>query len=168
MAKTSAPSKMNAISLLKEDHKKVKELFEKFEKTENAQTKKKIAEEAINDLKIHAQIEEEIFYKEANSEIGDEENLLNEAKEEHHVAKMLIAELDQLDRVDEVYEAKFTVLAENVRHHIKEEEGELFPEVKKSDLELDEMGQRMFERKQELMKSGVPASAEEELVSASR
>jgi hemerythrin-like domain-containing protein len=156
----------NAITLLKEDHRKVKDLFDQFEDSEDSQEKMKIAQEALQELKIHAAIEEEIFYptvREAMKE--DEQSIMEEAEQEHHVAKVLIAELDQLKEMDEIYEAKFIVLAENVRHHIKEEEGEMLPEAKKTDADMEGLGEQMMQRKQELQERGVPATEEESMVS---
>jgi hypothetical protein len=162
--KAKKEPKMDAIELLKEDHKKVKDLFDQFEDEENADRKKEIAEEAIQELKVHAVLEEEIFYPAVRAEIEDEENIMEEAQEEHHVAKVLIAELDQLKEMNETYEAKFMVLAENIRHHIKEEEGEMLPEAKKTDLDMEDLAQKMTERKEELLRDGVPATSEEEMV----
>jgi len=107
-------SKEDAIAILKSDHNKVKNLFEQFEHADNRRLKKKIAAEAIKELKIHAEIEEKIFYPTVRYDV--EEDLMNEADEEHHVAKLLIAELDQMDGSEDHWEAKFTVLAENNRY----------------------------------------------------
>lgn len=139
----------DAIKLLKEDHKKVKDLFDEFEDTDDNEEKKEIALKACAELKVHAKVEEEIFYPAADEELEDEE-LVAEAHEEHHVVKQLIEELEGGDLEPTVFNAKFTVLAENVRHHIKEEEGELFPEVKDTDIDLEDMGLRLMERKQQL------------------
>jgi hemerythrin-like domain-containing protein len=144
----------DAIALLKEDHKKVKDLFDKFEKAKNSDEKERICQEAIKELKIHTTIEEEIFYPTVRQALGQEEEdaeLLNEAAEEHRVAKTIIEALEDMSADDEDFEAKFTVLAENVRHHIKEEEGELFPEARDADLDFKELGGKMQGRKEELM-----------------
>jgi hypothetical protein len=162
--KTKKEPAMDAITLLKEDHKKVKDLFDQFEEAEDAKTKKEIAQKAIDELKVHAAIEEDIFYPAVKKEIDDEDNIMHEAEEEHHVAKVLIAELDQLDKMDETYEAKFIVLAENIRHHIKEEEGEMLPEAKKTDIDMEALGQEMMARKETLLREGVPATSEEQMV----
>lgn len=143
---------MNAVALIKADHKKVKALFSEFEKTEEMEEKIRIAHEAIKELKIHAIIEEDIFYPAVRQEIGDEE-LMNEAEEEHRVAKTLIKELEKADSSDEHFEAKFTVLAENVRHHIKEEETEMLPETKDLELDLNELGKQMADRKEQLLEN---------------
>ncbi|HTL70155.1 MAG TPA: hemerythrin domain-containing protein [Candidatus Eisenbacteria bacterium] len=133
--------------LLREDHNRVKELFQEFEDAEGAQEKKRIAETAIRELKIHTAIEEEIFYPAVRQELG-EGDLVDEALEEHHVAKLLIEELESMDADNPKYEAKFKVLSESVKHHIEEEESEMLPKAEQAD--IDEIGEEMIERKQEL------------------
>jgi hypothetical protein len=154
----------DALVLLRKDHDKVKGLFEEFEKTENTRQKKKIVADVIKELKIHAAIEEEIFYPALRGQKLDKE-LMNEADEEHHVAKLLIAELDQMDGSEDHWEAKFTVLSENIKHHIKEEEGEIFPKARNLDVDYVALGKKLQVRKQKLMKDGVPPSAEEKMMS---
>ena len=156
-------SKEDAISIIKMDHDKVKVLFARFEASDNLREKKKIAAEAIMELKIHAEIEEKIFYPSVREDV--EEDIMYEADEEHHVAKLLIAELDQMDGSEEHWEAKFTVLAENIRHHIKEEEGEMLPQARALDIDFEEIGRKLLAKKQELKKNGVPPSDEEKLIS---
>src|ERR1700730_3733803 len=107
----------HAIAILKKDHEKVKGLFEQFEKAETSAAKKKIMEEALRELKIHAILEEEVFYPAVRRHVGGE--IMNEADEEHHVARVLIAELDHTTDRNDHRDAKFTVLAENARDHIK-------------------------------------------------
>ena len=141
---------LDAIHLLKEDHAKVKGLFEDFENTEDQKEQQDIAGKVIQELTIHAEIEEEIFYP-AVREAIEESDIMDEAEEEHHVAKVLMEELKHMDSSNEHFAAKFTVLAENVRHHIKEEEGDMLPKAKKADLDMEQLGQQMMERKQELM-----------------
>ncbi len=121
--------------LLRADHKKVKGLFEEFEKTESASGMQKIFDEVACELKIHTQVEEDIFYPAAERLIHDEK-LLAEANEEHHVVHVLIEELEKIDPAagaeqKKIFRAKFTVLAENVKHHIIEEEGDMFPKFDK-------------------------------------
>jgi hemerythrin superfamily protein len=161
---SKAKSDTNAISLLKRDHEAVKALFDQFEDAENPAEKQKIISEAIHELKIHATIEEEIFYPAVRNEV--ENNILNEAEVEHHVARMLIAELDEAKDTEEYRNARFTVLAEAVRHHIKEEEGQMFPQAKDRDTDLDSLGEQMMQRKEELESDGVPADSEHEIVAA--
>jgi hemerythrin-like domain-containing protein len=163
MRASTTQTKENAITILKNDHKKVKELFEQFEQTDSLSKKKKIAEEAITELKIHAEIEEKIFYPVVRRELS-EDDLMNEADEEHHVAKLLIAELEQMDGSEDHWEAKFTVLAENIRHHIKEEEGEMLPKARKENIDLDALGDEMLTAKETLKQHGVPPCDEEKLI----
>jgi len=153
----------DAINILKKDHEKVKDLFNKFEKSEDRREKKKIAAEAIKELKIHTLIEEEIFYPIVRGQVED--GLMNEAEEEHHVAKLIIAEIEQMKLSDDQFDAKFKVLAENVRHHIREEEGKMFPEARSSDMEFGILGEALTARKQELMEKGLPPSEEKQKVS---
>lgn len=146
---------MDAIELLKADHKKVKGLFREFEQAgERAyKTKQRIAEQVFHELEVHSRIEEEIFYPAVKERrVAEGAELVAESIEEHHVVDVLINELKALDPEHEQYEAKFTVLTENVEHHIEEEEGEMFPAVReKMGKELDALGQKMEARKKELM-----------------
>lgn len=150
---------MNPFAILKEDHKKVKALFKEYEDAGDRAFKKKgdIAEKVMHELEVHAKLEEELFYPKVKVGVDKEaRHLVNEAYEEHHVVKMLIAELKELKPEDEVFDAKFTVLMENVKHHIKEEENELFPEAKDSINGLSEpLAEEMESRKQEL-KTEIP------------
>ena len=139
---------MDAVSMLREDHRKVKQLFEQFELATDAASKKEIAQTALKELKVHAALEEELFYPAVRREI-DEEEKIDEALEEHHVAKLLIAELSRMKPTDEHFDAKFKVLAESVKHHIEEEEGEVIPKVE-GQIDTDGLGEKMAERKQTL------------------
>jgi len=154
----------SAIAMLKEDHENVKDLFDKFEETNGSATKAKIVSEAVTQLKIHATIEEELFYPSVRQEIEDEEGIMDEADEEHHVAKVLIAELEKMTGDEEHWEAKFKVLAESVRHHIKEEEGKMFKEAKKTNIDFKALGSQMARLKQKLMQEGVPPDAEANMI----
>jgi hypothetical protein len=151
----------HAISILKKDHDTVKELFDQFEKSESIDEKEKIIGQTLDELKIHAVIEEEIFYPTVRSHIG--KDLMNEADEEHHVAKVLIAELDA-NKTPDHREAKFTVLAESVRHHIKEEENEMLPKAKDLEIDFEALGQKMLDRKKQLKRNGVASDAEHAMV----
>src|SRR5579885_3111381 len=119
-----------AAAMLKEDHDRVKDLFDRFEAAKGRPAKLRIARAAITELKAHAAIEEELFYPAVRKPVGKE--IMNEADEEHHVARLLIAELDAMDGSESHFDAKFHVLAENVRHHIEEEEGEMLPKARKA------------------------------------
>ena len=160
------PVKQDAISILKADHRKVKGLFVQFEDAKGRREKKKIVAEALLELKCHAALEEEIFYAAVRRQVG--KDIMNEADEEHHVAKVLIAELETMDGSESHYDAKFTVLSENVRHHIKEEEREMLPKAQKVKLDFDQLGERMLTRKKELLQNGFPSVGEETMVAASQ
>jgi hemerythrin superfamily protein len=123
----------DAITLLREDHRTVEKLFKSFEKAgPNAlKTKARLVEGMIRELTIHASIEEQIFYPGIRQEASDLGADVLEALEEHHVVKWLLSELDGLDPTAERFNAKVTVMIESVRHHVREEEGELFPAVRK-------------------------------------
>lgn len=153
--------KTHAIAVIMKDHDTVKDLFDKFEKAESAE-KEKIINHAVTELKIHALIEEEIFYPTVRKHVGPD--IMNEADEEHHVAKVLIAELDREGRGDDHRHAKFTVLAESVRHHIKEEENEMLPKVKELAIDFEALGQQMLDRKKDLKENGIPSDAEHVMV----
>lgn len=139
----------SATGLLRADHKRVKEIFDKWEDSRGGAKSAQLMQMAILELKVHAQIEEELFYPAAREASG-EEDLLNEAEEEHHVAKFLISELESMDLEDPLAEAKFKVLAENVKHHIREEEGEMFPQIADEAFNR-EITEELFERKQQLL-----------------
>src|SRR5436190_11042378 len=125
---------MDAVTLLRNDHKAVEGLFKKFEKTgPNAhKTKQELVEKIVEELSIHAAIEEQVLYPAARPAVPDAEDDVLEALEEHHIVKWTLSELDGMDPADERYTAKVTVLIEGVRHHVQEEEGELFPKLRKA------------------------------------
>jgi hemerythrin superfamily protein len=137
---------ISAIDLLEEDHRLVEGFFDEYEKLEAAPEKEQLGLKICLALQVHAQIEEEIFYPAAREAIEKAE-LIDEAIVEHAAAKQLIAEIEGMDASDELYDAKIKVLGEQVSHHIEEEEGELFPQVKSSKLDLDGLGKKMAERK---------------------
>lgn len=142
---------MDAIVLLKDDHKSVEKLFKRFEKAgDNAQQEKQaIVDEIIEELTAHAYIEEQIFYPEARAAVPETEDHVLESIEEHHIVVWLLSELRGLSPEDERFDAKVSVLTENVRHHVEEEEQEWFPEVRKAmgRKRLQELGQRMEQAK---------------------
>ncbi|OGA66763.1 MAG: hypothetical protein A3G81_10520 [Betaproteobacteria bacterium RIFCSPLOWO2_12_FULL_65_14] len=141
-----------ALEMLKEDHAKVQKAFKEFEKLdrEDTETIKKVVETVCEELKVHATLEEEIFYPAVRDAI-DDEDIMNEALVEHETAKMLIEQLENMGPDDPNLHATFTVLGEYVKHHVKEEEDEMFAQAKKTDLGFEDLAQRMKERKQELM-----------------
>ncbi|WP_176599413.1 MULTISPECIES: hemerythrin domain-containing protein [Sphingobium] len=140
----------DAISLLKADHKEVKTYFKQYEGLKDETEKQALADKICRALTIHAQIEEEIYYPAARVAI-DDDDLLDEAEVEHASAKQLIAEIQAMKAADRLFDAKVTVLGEYIDHHVEEEEKEMFPESRSSDLDLEALGVKLAERKAELM-----------------
>jgi len=143
--------KQDAVALLKADHRTVEDLFAKYEKASGDGTKEKIARQICLELSVHAKIEEEIFYPACEGKI--EEDLLKEAYVEHDGAKVLIAEILTGGPDDEYYDAKVTVLQEQIEHHVEEEEKRMegmFAQARKAGLDMDRLGEEMAARKGEL------------------
>jgi hemerythrin superfamily protein len=145
----------DAVALIKSDHRKVEQLFREFEEAGDRayKTKQQLVEQIINELEVHAAIEEETYYPAVEAKAGkDGKELVAEAVEEHHVVKVLLGELATMSAEDDAFDAKVTVLMENVRHHVEEEEEELLPqseEILGKD-ELARLGEEMAVRKQQL------------------
>jgi hemerythrin-like domain-containing protein len=154
----------DAIKLLTADHRAVKALFQNYQELVDGEAddndKQHIAQQICSMLKVHAQIEEEIFYPAAQEAIK-EPDLIDEATVEHASAKDLIAQLEASDPSDQLFDAKVKVLGEYIDHHVKEEETELFPQARKAKLDLHAIGEQLSERKSELLADlGVPEEAE--------
>jgi hemerythrin-like domain-containing protein len=142
---------MDAITLLRDDHKTVEQLFKRFEKAGDRAhvEKRQIVDRIIEELSVHAAIEEQVFYPVARATVPNTEDIALESLEEHHIVKWVLAELENLDPGDERFDAKVTVLIESVRHHVKEEEGDFFPKVRKelSRRDLADLGDALAEAK---------------------
>jgi hemerythrin superfamily protein len=144
--------KQNAIQLLSADHREVEDLFEQFEKAKGDAKKEQIARRICTELKVHAMIEEEIFYPALRGKISDDD--LDEAMVEHDGAKVLINDIEAGSAESDFYEAKVKVLQEQIEHHVKEEERQadnIFSQARKADVDLDALGEQMRARKMELM-----------------
>jgi hemerythrin superfamily protein len=146
----------DAIAMLTNDHKEVKALFKQYNTLVEAdaedEEKMAIAAQICQMLTVHATVEEEIFYPAAREALGDDEDLIDEADVEHATAKELIAQLEGSGPADDaLYDAKVKVLGEYIDHHVKEEEGEIFPKAKKGNLDSAALGAEMAARKEELM-----------------
>jgi hemerythrin-like domain-containing protein len=154
---------MDAIALIKADHQTVETLFKQFEQAKEAGDKGRaqLVERISTELEVHAQIEEEIFYPRLRAKAEEDgKELVAEAFEEHHLVKILLGELAGLGPDDEAFDAKVTVLMENVRHHVEEEESEMLPQAGEVlGGELAELGRRMAERKRQLLDGGGGARA---------
>src|SRR5688572_24707288 len=146
--KTKKPQ--DATALLRADHKAVNELFDQYESLRSSAKKKALVTQICMELTVHAQIEEEIFYPSIQQVLKDK-GLIPEAIVEHQTLKALIAQIEGVEPDGEMFDAKVKVLSEYVRHHVKEEQNEIFPKAKKSRLDLVEMGSRLSARKAELL-----------------
>ncbi len=156
--KTQQAQAAQVTDMLRKDHKKVKGLFKKFEKTDNAQEKQEIVDTVLTELEIHAELEEKLIYPAFRQEMNDED-LMDEALEEHHVVHGVIGELKKMKPGDERYDAKVTVLSELCKHHIKEEEEEMLPKAEKRDIDWDRLSEQVMKRKDQLMeKAGLPSN----------
>ena len=158
---------MNAITLLKNDHKAVEDLFKRFEKLgpRAVKTKQDVTERIVSELSIHAAIEEMVFYPAIRDAVekGDTDTMVLESLEEHHVVKWLLWELERTSATDERFDAKVAVLMESVRHHVEDEEKELFPQVNKifGRAQLDELGEAMANLKKTAPTHPHPRSPDE-------
>jgi hemerythrin superfamily protein len=153
---------MDAIALLRQDHRTVEELFATFEKAGGDGRKQKLASQICLELSVHAQIEEEIFYPACEGKVEDD--LLKEAYVEHDGAKLLIAEIMAGEPSDEFYDSKVKVLQEQIEHHVEEEEKRMegmFSQARKAGLDMDALGEQLAARKQQLTSefetNGIPA-----------
>src|SRR6266850_8401993 len=147
---------MNAFTLLKADHKKVADLLEQIDSTteRGIKTREDLFKRLKNELDVHTRIEETIFYP-ALEEEEETRDITLEAFEEHRLVKQLLSELESMDKGDEQWTAKFTVLKENIEHHVEEEEYEMFKKARKvlSEEDLENLGSRMEKARQEQMKA---------------
>lgn len=149
----------DGIALLKQDHREVEELFDKFKKAKGASQKQKLAEQICKELSIHAKIEEDIFYPACEGAV--EADLLEEAYVEHDGAKVLIAEIEAGGPDEAFYDAKVKVLSEMIEHHVEEEEKRvegMFSQARKAGLDMKELGERMAAEKEKLQASYQPGS----------
>jgi hemerythrin-like domain-containing protein len=154
--KTRPQRPQNAVALLKSDHAEVSELFGKYDrgaKRLRSDQKAALAQQICDALTVHAQIEEEIFYPACHEHVAKAEDLLAEAKVEHQSLKDLIAKIEREQPGSDEYDAQVKVLGEYVKHHVKEEHNELFPKVRKSDMDLSAVGEQLATRKEELQNS---------------
>jgi hemerythrin superfamily protein len=145
-------AKLDAIALLKADHRKVEDLFSKFDTAKSSSKKAELAKQICTELTVHTMIEEEIFYPACKGAV--EADLLDESYVEHDGAKVLIAEIEAAGPDADFFDAKVTVLSEQIKHHVKEEERRaegLFAQARKAGLDMDALGDRMQARKKELM-----------------
>ena len=153
-AKTTSPlpPPQDAIAMLKADHEAVNQLFAEYAGTRSVANKKALVAKICTALSVHVQIEEEIFYPAIKAALKDK-LLVPEAMVEHTGVKGLIAQLEDIEPDGEMYDAKVKVLSEYVKHHVKEEQTEMFPQVKATSVDMVELGARMATRRNELLAS---------------
>lgn len=149
VTKSQSNSKQEATALLKADHKLVANLFDDYEQTNSKSKKKQLVEQICKELSIHAQVEEEIFYPAVQKALKDHE-IVPEAIVEHSTLKDLIAAVKGVEPDGDMYDAKIKVMSEYVKHHVKEEESEMFVEAKSTSLDMVQLGTLMNERKTQL------------------
>ena len=144
------PKAAHATTLLREDHRAVSEMFGRYNRTKSDTEKRELIERICKDLTVHAQIEEEIFYPAVQEALQDEA-VIAEAEVEHASLKDLVEQLQTADPGDIVFEAKVKVLSEYVKHHVNEEQTEIFPRARASGLDMQALGDQLLKRKAELM-----------------
>lgn len=147
-----APAFKDAIAALKQDHRNVEKAFAEFKKLPdgNHPPKKKLADHICDELTVHMALEEEIFYPEIKKNVKSAEDVVNEGVVEHSGAKVLIKEIRAMKGNEELFDTKVMVLSEQIEHHVKEEEGEMFPKAMKSNVDLVALGERMAQRKKQI------------------
>jgi len=149
--KQDSPSKVqDAIALLRADHKLVSALFAEYEKARSTSKKKMLVSQICTELSVHAQVEEEIFYPAVKKALKDKE-MIPEATVEHATLKALIGQVEGIEPDGEMFDAKIKVMSEYVKHHVKEEQNEMFPQAKSTKLDMVELGSRMAARKKVLL-----------------
>ncbi len=159
-----AAETIDAVEMLKDEHRQVEALFKEYEQLahgDDLAAKETLATEICEKLTIHAQVEEEVFYPAAR-QILDEQQIIDEAEEEHADAKQLVAELEEMSPDDDAYDKTVKALSDAIAHHVEEEESEMFPKLKEAGMETESVGERMAERKQEIMDELGFAQTEEE------
>lgn len=165
-SKRSTSLSQDAIALLRADHKRVSDLYDQYESTRSATKKKKIVAAICLELTIHAQVEEEIFYPAVKQALKDKE-LVPEATVEHATLKELIAQVKDKEPDGEMFDAKIKVMSEYTRHHVKEEQNEMFPKARATKLDMKALGEQIAARKEELLAMPDSTSSTSSVASAS-
>lgn len=163
-AKKSAPKKVvdaeltDVTQVLHHDHQTVAEMFFEYSELEedDLEAKEELAKTIVKELFVHAKVEEEIVYPAVRKSADDSEDMMDEADTEHHVVKLLMAEISQMKAGDDHFDSKVCVLGELVNHHVQEEEKEIFEELRAADLDLEKLGKQVIARKEELSKKALP------------
>jgi hemerythrin superfamily protein len=159
VAERTSKTEMEAdvIQLLHKDHQTVAELFFQFSQSDKKSEKERLVETILKELYMHTTVEEEIVYPAIRKEVDDSDDMMDEADTEHHMVKLLMSELAGMKSSDDHYDSKVTVLGELVRHHVREEEKEMFEQMNEADMDLEELGAAVAKRKAALKKADMPA-----------
>lgn len=164
-SRAAANSRTQILTQLKDDHKRVKKAYRDFQKLDHHDDQEQCAtlvEQVLSELRVHSALEEELLYPAARG-IVTEEDLVDEAEVEHQMLHVLVDQLSSMGPEDDLYAARFTVLCEYVVHHVKEEEGELFPQLERARLDWESLAREMDERREELMSADRPSGAQRSL-----
>ena len=141
----------DAIAMLEQDHREVEAFFDEFEELKENSEKQELARKICVALTVHAELEEQAFYPPARKALGkDDEDMIDEAEVEHMSAKQLIAEIEAMTPRDKLFDAKVKVLGEYIKHHVKEEEQEMFPKLRETDMDLEGLAETMADKKMKL------------------
>ena len=154
--RAGAAGSEDALALLRADHDKVLKMFEDYDRKESEEDRTELAQQICQELTVHTMIEEEIFYpavREAleNDEGEEADEMMDEAQIEHNGAKQLIADIQGADASDDMFNARVKVLSEYIKHHVREEQDEMFPAIRKTDLDLKSLGEQLRQRKEEIL-----------------
>lgn len=163
-SRANATAREEVLDALKDDHKRAKKAFKTFQKLDSDEDSQKCAalvDQTCTELKLHTELEEEILYPTAREALA-EADLVDEAEVEHATAKQLIEQLERMTPDDDKYRATFTVLGEYVQHHVKEEEGEMFPQLANAKVDWKDVQARMAQRREELATELMPESESED------
>ena len=161
-SRAAANSRTQILTQLKDDHKRVKKAYRDFQKLDQHEDQEQcvaLVEQVLSELRVHAALEEELLYPAARGLVA-EDDLIDEAEVEHQMLHVLIDQLSSMGPEDEFYAARFTVLCEYVVHHVKEEEGELFPQLERARFDWETLARDMDERREELKSAKDPASGQ--------
>lgn len=161
-SRAAANSRTQILTQLKDDHKRVKKAYRDFQKLDHHEDQEQcttLVEQVLQELRVHSALEEELLYPAARGLVA-EEDLIDEAEVEHQMLHVLIDQLSSMGPEDDLYAARFTVLCEYVVHHVKEEEGELFPQLERARLDWEALARDMDERREELTSAAEPAAGQ--------
>ena len=152
--KLPTPNETSIHEILHHDHLKVSDMFFQYDQLEDEKEKEILAQAIVRELFVHAMVEEQVVYSAVRKEAADDEeteDLMDEAQTEHHVVNLLMAEISAMQSGDDLYDAKICVLGESVRHHVREEEKNMFAKMKEAEMDLEKLGQKFLDKKADML-----------------